>query len=211
MNKCCKVLGFYSSELYHHGVKGQQWGKRRYQNPDGTLTAEGRTHLGIVNAASRTNMLGAQRQARLLGNGLPTQQRIEDRQSKDLAVSPEWKEAEESQKTYTGFGRVVSDRLLSAEMTNDAKKLSAAVTEGKDKAEEIISDNTTVEEATKKEKTKKAKTSRKSSSKRETKKKEKKKKKKPSVHGSVNTKDLEITDTGATNQNVVDFLRRGRR
>lgn len=30
------------SELNHHGIQGQKWGKRRYQNPDGTLTAEGR-------------------------------------------------------------------------------------------------------------------------------------------------------------------------
>lgn len=30
------------SELFHHGVKGMHWGVRRYQNPDGTLTAEGR-------------------------------------------------------------------------------------------------------------------------------------------------------------------------
>lgn len=28
--------------LYHHGIKGQKWGVRRYQNPDGTLTAEGK-------------------------------------------------------------------------------------------------------------------------------------------------------------------------
>ena len=28
--------------LAHHGIKGQKWGIRRYQNPDGTLTAEGR-------------------------------------------------------------------------------------------------------------------------------------------------------------------------
>lgn len=29
-------------ELYHHGVKGQKWGVRRYQNADETLTAAGK-------------------------------------------------------------------------------------------------------------------------------------------------------------------------
>ncbi len=29
------------TELYHHGIKGQRWGVRRYQNKDGTLTPEG--------------------------------------------------------------------------------------------------------------------------------------------------------------------------
>lgn len=29
-------------ELYHHGVRGQKWGIRRYQNKDGTLTAAGK-------------------------------------------------------------------------------------------------------------------------------------------------------------------------
>ncbi len=28
-------------ELYHHGIKGQRWGIRRYQNKDGTLTNDG--------------------------------------------------------------------------------------------------------------------------------------------------------------------------
>lgn len=31
-------------ELYHHGVKGMKWGVRRYQNPDGSLTAKGKKH-----------------------------------------------------------------------------------------------------------------------------------------------------------------------
>lgn len=36
------------SELYHHGVKGQKWGKRRYQNPNGSLTPEGYIHYGYA-------------------------------------------------------------------------------------------------------------------------------------------------------------------
>ena len=32
----------YGNELYHHGIKGQKWGIRRYQNSDGSLTEEGK-------------------------------------------------------------------------------------------------------------------------------------------------------------------------
>ena len=34
--------------LTHHGIKGQKWGIRRFQNPDGTLTAEGKRRYGTV-------------------------------------------------------------------------------------------------------------------------------------------------------------------
>lgn len=37
------------TELCHHGIKGQKWGVRRFQNKDGTLTPEGRKRLTARN------------------------------------------------------------------------------------------------------------------------------------------------------------------
>lgn len=36
-------------ELYHHGIKGQRWGIRRFQNEDGTLTSEGKQRYSVDN------------------------------------------------------------------------------------------------------------------------------------------------------------------
>lgn len=41
-------LIYYPSYLAHHGIKGQKWGVRRYQNPDGSYTAAGRARYGII-------------------------------------------------------------------------------------------------------------------------------------------------------------------
>ena len=44
----------YETDLYHHGIKGQKWGVRRYQNEDGSLTPAGeKRYYGAANAAQR--------------------------------------------------------------------------------------------------------------------------------------------------------------
>ncbi len=37
------------SELYHHGIKGQRWGVRRFQNKDGSYTAAGKKRYQATN------------------------------------------------------------------------------------------------------------------------------------------------------------------
>ena len=39
------------SELRHHGIKGQKWGVRRFQNADGSLTSAGRKRYGEGSSA----------------------------------------------------------------------------------------------------------------------------------------------------------------
>ena len=39
-----------SNELYHHGIKGQKKGFRRFQNEDGSLTEEGRRRYGYYDS-----------------------------------------------------------------------------------------------------------------------------------------------------------------
>lgn len=42
--------------LAHHGVTGQKWGVRRYQEKDGSLTPEGRQHWGIGPAREKIKL-----------------------------------------------------------------------------------------------------------------------------------------------------------
>lgn len=46
-------MTYESDYLAHFGIKGQKWGVRRFQNPDGTLTQEGKDRYSSANGSSK--------------------------------------------------------------------------------------------------------------------------------------------------------------
>lgn len=42
--------------LSHHGIRGQKWGVRRYQNEDGSLTSAGKKRYDVNNASDRKKL-----------------------------------------------------------------------------------------------------------------------------------------------------------
>ena len=49
VNKKLRHSDSHEYELYHHGIKGQKWGVRRFQNPDGSYTEEGKRRRNSSN------------------------------------------------------------------------------------------------------------------------------------------------------------------
>lgn len=66
----------YSGELYHHGIVGQKWGIRRYQNLDGTLTTAGKLRYGVkktgeaIGKAAKATGKAATKVGKKAGNAL---------------------------------------------------------------------------------------------------------------------------------------------
>lgn len=54
----------YQAELYHHGIKGQKWGVRRYQNADGSYTSEGKARRSSENGSAKKTSDPEARKAR---------------------------------------------------------------------------------------------------------------------------------------------------
>lgn len=58
------------SELMHYGILGMKWGVRRYQNPDGTWTAEGKRRYKDDAKADAVRMKEAVNKANTIGRAM---------------------------------------------------------------------------------------------------------------------------------------------
>jgi hypothetical protein len=58
----------YKQYLAHHGIKGQKWGVRRYQNEDGSLTDEGKKRIADTVGGGYLNPPKGKIKRTLIGN-----------------------------------------------------------------------------------------------------------------------------------------------
>lgn len=79
----------YNNSISHHGIKGQKWGIRRYENSDGTLTEEGKKRYnysdGIKSIKDKYRIRKADAKKRLEKAGEEWERNNKNRSLKDQA------------------------------------------------------------------------------------------------------------------------------
>lgn len=116
-----------TDELCHHGVKGQRWGVRRYQNEDGSLTNAGKRRIAkkIKNTGGYSTGLYRQNQSTYKNKDL-----IRKHVSKDLfdEYSKAQDEATKAVEKYNKYYPNMSDKK-EKQLWNDIEKHNKKIDE----------------------------------------------------------------------------------
>ena len=128
--------------LAHHGIKGQKWGVRRFQNKDGSLTSAGRQRYAEdgtkLSFAARRHMRKAAKYQHFYEKDSA---RTKKRNAFDKEADDEWKEIEKKNPKYKGMyekahAQSVKRAKFREEADNEWKELSDVELRRAQKAQE---------------------------------------------------------------------------
>ena len=113
----------YSDELYHHGVKGQKWGVRRYQNKDGSLTSAGKIKNNQAVRKFRQSDNGKTQSTpeRLKVNNINTSTKHNSKELSNKLIELHKREHSGSMRNDLKARSEIKNEVLKS-MTNDQKK-----------------------------------------------------------------------------------------
>jgi hypothetical protein len=98
---------FETNYLAHHGIKGQKWGIRRFQNADGSLTSDGRKRYGIGEGRDPKEAANKQKAA---ARAAKAAQKAEKRAAVDRDAKENLKEyLRKHPKKMAKYGQVLSE------------------------------------------------------------------------------------------------------
>lgn len=121
-------------EMYHWGIKGMKWGKRRYQNPDGSLTAEGKKRYG--DAPETGNKKPGYR-----STGIKSAMARRSNEKVDKGFK-DWQENAKKRDTAIELGKKATVAKLAYEKDPSNKALKAAYKDADKQYKKALSENT---------------------------------------------------------------------
>jgi len=139
-------LIYYGGTLYHHGIKGQHWGTRRYQNSDGSLTPAGRERYGYdSNTKQYIKKSKTTRAFEKLANNANRKAEIQTEKYKktkneyNLRSSNEWKK--EAKNYLKNASMSFKKDKFKATATKEEKRLQKTITKDQKKWDENYNTN----------------------------------------------------------------------
>ena len=137
------------NELYHHGIKGQRWGKRRFQNEDGSLTPQGRARYNqeLIKAVAKKEGAPSFKPGKTGGLGLDAlgaiaRQHLTAEEQKKLLNPNQWDEEDQeyAKNNPRNYAAEQQDRSRVEADIKNLEKTAKIVGISKDRVEEIKND-----------------------------------------------------------------------